>query len=536
MRHPSSPPRRRPSGLRRPRISGLAAAQTLTLLTLATLATGLPPLTPAAWAIPEAPVEFCRTYPDAPACAGAPAPCGTCHTTPPNRNSYGAAVAAKLAPGVERPLSKEVFLLRLPEALHAVDEADSDQDGVSNVEELAAGSLPHDPDSRPTYPVCDAVQERAVKRFGDTDQVWGYNVCGYDAVYAFKKATLDFCGRSATRAEIASYAASDNREAALAALLDSCFDSEWWQGPDGVLWNLANTRIEPIASVKSGDDAGPIPLADYLDDYNLFVWTQIDGHDARDLLTADYFVERGDGTKKTAGSLKLTVVKRNPIEDYQKRGFGKAQLVDFSYRAGMITARWFLMQYVMFTAVPRTAAAQAYRAYLGLDIARMEGLHSVAGEPLDWDAKDVKRPECASCHATLDPLTYPFSRYEGIGGGVGGSVGFGPGKYLPYSYNPSRLERFVKTDGPKVTETPEEGVLLGQKVKDLVAWGKVAANSDAFARKLVLDYWQLLIGEPPRPSEMGEFNQLWQDFKTTHKYSVEAMLKALVRTEAYGVP
>ena len=75
------------------------------------------------------------------------------------------------------------------------------------------------------------------------------------------------------------------------------------------------------------------------------------------------------------------------------------------------------MSNTMFTSIPRTTAAQAYRAFLGYDIAKLEGLWPVAGEPADYDNKGVGAPACAGCHATLDPLTYPFSRYEGIGGG-----------------------------------------------------------------------------------------------------------------------
>ena len=68
----------------------------------------------------------------------------------------------------------------------------------------------------------------------------------------------------------------------------------------------------------------------------------------------------------------------------------------------------------MFTSIPRTSAAQAYRAYLGYDISKMEGLQAVVDEPVDYDAKGVEAPDCAVCHRTLDPLTYPFSRYDGL--------------------------------------------------------------------------------------------------------------------------
>lgn len=37
----------------------------------------------------------------------------------------------------------------------------------------------------------------------------------------------------------------------------------------------------------------------------------------------------------------------------------------------MLTTRWFLAKNTMVTPIPRTTAAQAYRAYLGYDIAKM---------------------------------------------------------------------------------------------------------------------------------------------------------------------
>ena len=83
---------------------------------------------------------------------------------------------------------------------------------------------------------------------------------------------------------------------------------------------------------------------------------------------------------------------------------------------------------------------------------------------------------------------------------------------------------------------PESGVIFGQSVADLRGWADVAANSDAFAAATVMDYWLLLFGEAPRAEELDTFETLWRDFKGTNAYSVEAMLRQLVETEAYGVP
>ncbi|MCA9525450.1 MAG: hypothetical protein KC549_04025, partial [Myxococcales bacterium] len=136
---------------------------------------------------------------------------------------------------------------------------------------------------------------------------------------------------------------------------------------------------------------------------------------------------------------------------------------------------------------------------------------------------------CARCHSTLDPLTYPFSRYEGIQGGTGSFR-------IPFRYNSTRLNAFTETDGPLIADAPEEGRLFGRPVADLVEWARVAADSDAYARATVLDYWKLMMGESPRPEEQAEFDTLWHELMTTHEYRVERLLHALIETEAYGVP
>lgn len=476
-----------------------------------------------AHAKPVAPLEFCRVYPDAPECSGALVECAMCHVQPPARNGYGTQIEAELVPDLPRPLSDEVFLLGLPEALGAVELLDADGDGFTNLEEVISGSLPADRDSFPVYLGCDeAVAELASGQ--------DYDVCGYDPTFAFRRILLDVCGRSPSLAELDAFRAESDSMAALHEQLDTCLDTDYWRGIDGEVWSLAHPKIRPSASLKSGDDPGDINLADYTDDYNLFVYATTDDRDCRDVLLADYHVERAeDGT--------MTPFVHTYAEDFAARGLDKTQFVEPEFRAGMLTSRWFLMINTMFTSLPRTTAAQAYRAYLGFDIAGMQGLHSVPNEPVDYDAKDVQRAECAACHATLDPLTYPFSRYEGIGGGEmysdDGPFGLA---YLPFSYNPDRLERFVTVDGPDVALTPENGMIFGEPVANLLEWAEVAANSEAFARTLVGDFWELLIGEPPRPSESQEFTALWQGLMTTYDYRVEAMLHALIETEAYGVP
>ncbi len=461
---------------------------------------------------PPAPAAFCEVYAGAPACAAGEVSCDTCHVAPPRLNAYGADVAARLVPSEARPLHADVFTAGLADALIAVEGLDSDGDGYLNGEEIDAGTSPADEGSVPVaLPCVDA----------DPGDPW--DLCGYDPDYAFKKVMLDFCGMSPSYAERQAFLDASDPSRALHDQLDACLDTEFWRGIGGKVWNLANRKIGPQQAVKSGKGAGPIPLADYDDDYAYFVWTQTDDRDVRLVLTGKSFVDAG----RVDGATVYTEWTRTPQRDIDERGFDVAQLVQRRFRAGMLTHRWFLMSNTMFTAIPRTTAAQAYRAYLGYDIALLEGLAPVSAEPVDYDSKGVDAEDCAVCHSTLDPLSYPFSRYEGIGGGM---------NVLPYSYNPRRLQGFVDTDGALVAETPEEGVLFGQPVTDLVEWAEVAANSEAFRRATVLDYWRLLLREDPRPSEQLEFAELVEGLGTDHGWRVESMLHDLVDTEAYGAP
>ncbi len=463
---------------------------------------------------PTAPAGFCEAYPDIAACSSGEASCTTCHSSPPTLNAYGVDIAANLSPSEERPLHADVFDAGLGEALLAVEELDSDGDGWMNLDELEAGTDPSDAGSLPQAAECT-----------DLDPDDGWNLCGYDMAYTYKKVHLDFCGHSPTLAEREAFDEDPDQEAALHEALDACLDSEFWRGKSGRVWNLANKKIGPIAAVKSGLGAGPIPLADYDDDYAYWTWTQTDDRDVRLVLTGQTFIT----ASFTGGETVFEEWDRRPNQDAQERGDDAYQAVRKEKRAGLLTHRWFLMSNTMFTSLPRTTAAQAYRAFLGYDISRLEGLAPVSGEPVDYDTKGVAEEACAVCHSTLDPLTYPFSRYEGIGGGSGGG-------YSSYSYNDDRLERFTSVDGELVAETPEAGMLFGEPVEDLVEWAEVAANSDAFRRATVRDYWVMLLGEEPRATEQADFGQLVSDLGGEHDWQVEKMLHALIDTEAYGAP
>ncbi len=448
-----------------------------------------------ALAKPPAPGVLCATWPEAPTCDGGVPGCELCHTTAPTRNRYGAQLEDALLPDVPRPLDDEDFAAGLPEALGAVAELDADGDGHTNAEELRLGSLPADETSTPRDGDCSAAAT------GE------WNLCGQDLRLAFKRVMLDFCGRSPTWESWTEYGELGEGEQRdrLHAVLDECLESAWWRGADGVLWRLAHPKVKPIQAVKSGRDAGVIPLGDYDDDYRLFVWAHTDDHDARDLLLADYFVEQdllGGGLRRVDGRAGQQVVAER--------------------RAGMLTTRWFLLSNNMFTAIPRTSAAVAYKAYLGYDIGRMEGLQPAVEIPQDYDDRGVREPACAACHTTLDPLSYPFSRYRGLEGRAS-------------TYEPNRMNSF-RDLSERILETPEAGVLFGQAVADLNEWAEVAANSDAFARSVVQDFWRVLLGHDPQPDEAGEFNALWRAFRGEHAYRTERMLHALIETEAYGAP
>ncbi|ATB38549.1 hypothetical protein CYFUS_003984 [Cystobacter fuscus] len=455
------------------------------------------------FAKPPAGGVFCTTYPSAPVCTGQQPSCTYCHVAPPQRNAFGAGLEPHLAPGAPRPLSDNDFAYALPTALRAAESADADGDGVPNLVEIQRGTLPADANS---FPV-----ETGGCAAGTNPQ---YDVCRYDTRFAYRRVRLDFCGQSPTYAQLEEFAAlnAEAQRVRLDAELDRCTQSEFWRGKNGQLWKLAHPKIRPVGSLKEGEDEGAIPLADYYDDYALYAYSQLDDHDAREVMTAKYFVRRESNPTRYS-----MTTKPNSMLYVQ----------DEQHRAGNITSSWSLVYFVMFTAIPRNAASQAYRAYLGYDIARQEGLYGIPNEPRDYDAKGVTEPACAACHATLDPLSYPFRNYQGI------SL---TDQQSSANYIPNRLETYFSDVAPTITQTPEAGYIFGQKVNNLVEWARVGANSDAFAIATVTDYWKLLIGHPPTPEEHAEFVTTWKRFKGTHQYRVQRMLHDLIRTEAYGAP
>ncbi|MBL8911885.1 MAG: hypothetical protein JNM17_14425 [Archangium sp.] len=467
-----------------------------------------------ALAKPPAPGVFCAKYPTASVCIGGQPACTYCHVAAPQRNAYGAALEAVLVPTAPRPLSDGDFANALPAALAAVELADTDGDAVNNLTEITRGTSPSDPRSFPNDIPCAGNNNPQFK------------VCQYDFRYVYKKLLLDFCGASPTYAQVQTFLAlgtDDLRRTFLDSELDRCMATDFWRGKNGILWRLAHPKVRPVGSLKAGEDQGQIPLADYYDDYAMYAWSQTDDHDARDVLTANFYVQRCD-----ALTMNVAACAGAPagITSYRQVPSLPVQGVDVAHRAGNITTAWTLVYFVMFTALPRNAASQMYRGYLGLDIAKQEGLYSVPNEPVDYDAKGVQQQACAACHATLDPLSYPFRNFNGLSGGQNQFA----------RYVPNRIETFFNNQTPMINQIPESGAIFGQPVTSLAQWAQVAANSDQFLVATTTDYWKLLIGHPPRPEENTEFVNTWRALKNTHNYRVRGMLHDLIRTEAYGAP
>lgn len=471
----------------------------------APLAVGLSLLTTSAvaWALPPGPTVLCEQYPASPHCAEQEPSCQICHGVPPALNAFGWAIEEQLPAETPRPLDPEDFVAALPAALARVEAEDADEDGYTNLEELEAGTLPGDPANDPSSgePRCDDPR-------GNPD----FAICQTDRRYTFKKVHLDFCGRSPTYEALEQFASQTPQQQRehVEQTLAGCLDSEFWLGKNGVLWTLAHPKVRPIGALKIGEDEGIIPMylsfagMDYYDDYHLFTYAHIDDHDIRDLLLAQYFVERS--TEPT----RYQTVDELPMERTQPER-----------RVGMATTMWQLR--TITDALPRTLASLVYWAYLGFDLARMEGLYPVADALVDYDLKDVTRAECATCHSTLDAIAYPFSRYNG------------PGPDTGLMYYPERLSERWNDLYPEILDMPEEGTLLGQPVTDLLEWGQVAANSDQFLMSVTRDYWRLLMGTEPDEDD-EEFRTLWSGLRDHDDYSVERMLGRLIWTEAYSVP
>lgn len=455
-----------------------------------------------ALAEPTAPTALCRAYPDLPDCAGRVPTCALCHTStdPVAWNAFGEQLAGQLTRG-------QPFEQALPLALAAVADDDADGDGATNLAELRAGRSPSAAEAE------DAAAQGTLANPG-------YRIGAWDPRFTFRRVSALYCGRSPSYEELSTFAADSADDATLRARvhekLSQCLRSPYWRS-EGLL-RLADKRIKPVTAFGADTDITiggyRVVIGDFRYDYDLWAYALTDDHDMREMLTAQYHVTRSDdGTlRKVEG----VIAKPDP------KWIAGGQPVPPEQRAGLLTTQWTLAYGTMFSAVPRVTAAQAYRAYLGADIANMEGLRPVPGEPVDIDNKGVADPRCAQCHATLDPLSYAFAEYEGVA--LSAVVTFG-------SYDPSRPSRMIPAWNPN----RQKSVLLDKPVKNLVEWAAVAVASDEFKRTVADMFFQHALHRGPTPSERAEFDGLWRSCEADG-YSADRMLHRLIDTLAFGSP
>jgi hypothetical protein len=470
-----------------------------------------------AFSKPPGPALFCASYPDSPLCAGTLATCNLCHTSTspgaPQWNSYGFEVLAAIA-----VTNEPTFELSLPIALAAIEEGDADDDEILNLKEIELGSQPGDKESKPEYP--NPAQ-------GEPNP-W-YSVGEYDFNFAWKRVMVAYCGRSPSYEENLAFADAADPYAVLHSQLDQCLSSLYWR--DDAVKHMADAAIRAI-------DFG----TSWKWDYRLFQYVMTGDRDMRDLLLADYHVQELDGElAKIEGAiphvselcdplnpacgphqkcvtLSLKKNGKTVLEDHCVYNDGGQSLVP-ERRAGMITTYWFHFYNTMFAKLPRQTAAQFYRAYMGFNIAKLEGLLGVSGEPKDYDYKGVAQAECAQCHTTLDPLAYPFAYYNGILGGA-------TSEYDPN--RPVNLGLWGATVNP-------QGVFMHNNVVDLMELAKMAAQSDQFKRQVTLFFYRHAIGHDPRPEDSQEFTQLWQSLPE-NGYSPNKLNHQMIDLLAFGVP
>lgn len=449
-----------------------------------------------ATARPEAPRTLCMAYPDAEVCAGRVAECWTCHTAtePPSWNGFGEQVLGALVLSGDYPAD-------LTRALTAVESLDGDGDGIANIDEILAGTDPGD--ANDGWPYCRP------EEFSGAD---GVPVPGsYDFARAYRRASVQLCGHSpdAARIQLLDSGALDRAQsyAAVHDLVATCLDSAYFR--DTAVPRMADARIQPLVALSADSPIGFV-AADYAWDYRLFAYVLTGDRDVRDLLLADYHVQvDSDGTLYPVQGV------QPPRPDLAPQGPG-GQPLEPQYRAGMLTTQWFLLNVA--SALPRTAAARAYNAYLGTDIAQLQGIRPIPGEPVDIDGAGVAAPGCASCHSTLDPLSYAFSVFNGFP--IDPTVMTG-------TYNPDRPYQLM----PDWNDN--QSAILGQPVANLREWAERAVASEDFQRTVGTMAFQHLFGREPTIAERPSFNAAWRALPADG-WSFNALIHRLVDFSAYG--
>ena len=444
---------------------------------------------------PSGPQGFCEAYPESPDCLGRFATCSVCHTStdPPAWNAYGASLFGGLA--------GQDFDAGLSAAMRAVEDLDADGDGETNLDEILVGTNPGNAESL-WLPVPEIEGENP----------W-YALGSYDVAVAYRRAMVLYCGHSPGYEELHELEAlePDDQRERLHQALSMCLDAEYWRTTG--LRELADPRIKPIFAVGADTDVDfdgeRLVLADYHWDYRLWRYVLTDDRDIRELLTAQYHVE-DDG----AGGLVSVQGPIPPIDGFNVGG----QPLPPQFRAGMLTTQWFLMSNTMFSGIPRTTAAQAYRAFLGMDISKDEGIFPFADELVDIDDKGVAAPVCAQCHSTLDPLSYAFSYYHGIADEYTGI------------YDPERPGYFIEDWDPTL-----QSAIFGQPVDSVVEWGQVASESIYFQRTIAGMFFTHALGRDPGPGEYEELEAIITAIPDDG-YSANRIIHRIVDTDAFGAP
>jgi hypothetical protein len=492
-----------------------------------------------ALARPEVPVLFCANYPDAPACRGQIPSCYYCHSsaTPPvGWNSFGLSLVAVRGDG---PIAAE-----LARMLAEVEDADADGDGVTNGEEIRLGSLPANDRDRLVIPEPREVDSP-------------YAIAEWDPAFALRRVKVAFCGLSPSYDEMKALEASGDPRAYVHEALSVCLESSYWIHE--ALPRIADPLVIPIGGASTCYGF----YSNFEWDYWLFAYVLSGDRDARDLLRADYHVQRDASgalvravstdargrlpAPASRGSQPLCRDNNgNPVRgtagEITAYSYTGGQALEPSQRAGMITTQWFLWRNTMGAFLPRQTAAAAYRAYLGLEISQFEGLYDVAGEPIDVDRKGVASEACAACHRTLDPIAYAFAPYWGGAGNVQQYVLAGIEPQYAGTYFPNRLySRIFPAEWGQTwrTSMPTPRLFgeptLGDGQPNLVAWAHRASDSDAFLRNLAERFFRHALGRAPRAGEFEEFTAAWAAMREDG-YFATGLVHRLADTLAFGAP
>jgi hypothetical protein len=241
----------------------------------------------------------------------------------------------------------------------------------------------------------------------------------------------------------------------------------------------------------------------------------------------------------------------------------------------------------MFTSVERGLASSTLANYLGFDIAQgklppvNDANNFIPTIFQDCDNKGVlqqnSQSNCRGCHVALDPITYPFSKYNGftfgtdqakvesilkglplqqkiailkaiidlgkaMGDAGGGMMNVGIGDIakviepiinviplpirlqlidsgaimLPYMFAENRavlLAPQVVATEPNLANLPRTGFFIDTQVSDLPALAKRAIAMDQFFQTVTRDYWIQRFRREPNSVETAEFDQLWKAMK-----------------------